>query len=408
MYLCRRNINALHFIYYMNKTPIINNESSINNCIEQQFGEVVGIILQHKSRASKAVNNELLLTAWHVGGYVSAKLKNEEWGSKVVTQLSEYIRSQHPEIKGYSRRNIYNMVMFYDEYSSEKFILTVEKYLNTQFVQLASAQIEDVRLFPQNEDVVIVQTPSAQIVQMPSAQMPKILELTSLSNHIEILCRCKSYEERMFYILYANKEHLAYKELQRCISNQTYSTLLSSKDNMSKGMLEAYPNALVMFKDTLFVDFLDLPQKHSESKLKNSLIENMKQFILELGKDFIFMDQEYNLTVGASTYKADLLFFHRGLQALVAVELKKTKFHPRDLGQLEFYLEALDRDVKRSNENPSIGIILCPEADHVVVEYAMSRSMSPTMIAEYKRILIPQERMQQQLNEFCNLFLSKD
>jgi predicted nuclease of restriction endonuclease-like (RecB) superfamily len=300
------------------------------------------------------------------------------------------------------------MVMFYDEYSSEKFILTVEKYLNTQFVQPASAQIEDVRLFPQNEDVVIVQTPSAQIVQMPSAQMPKILELTSLSNHIEILCRCKSYEERMFYILYANKEHLAYKELQRCISNQTYSTLLSSKDNMSKGMLEAYPNALVMFKDTLFVDFLDLPKKHSESKLKNSLIENMKQFILELGKDFIFMDQEYNLTVGASTYKADLLFFHRGLQALVAVELKKTKFHPRDLGQLEFYLEALDRDVKRSNENPSIGIILCPEADHVVVEYAMSRSMSPTMIAEYKRILIPQERMQQQLNEFCNLFLSKD
>ncbi len=392
----------------MNKTPIINNESSINNCIEQQFGEVVGIILQHKSRASKAVNNELLLTAWHVGGYVSAKLKNEEWGSKVVTQLSEYIRSQHPEIKGYSRRNIYNMVMFYDEYSSEKFILTVEKYLNTQFVQPASAQIEDVRLFPQNEDVVIVQTPSAQIVQMPSAQMPKILELTSLSNHIEILCRCKSYEERMFYILYANKEHLAYKELQHCISNQSYSTLLSSKDNMSKGMLEAYPNALVMFKDTLFVDFLDLPKKHSESKLKNSLIENMKQFILELGKDFIFMDQEYNLTVGASTYKADLLFFHRGLQALVAVELKKTKFHPRDLGQLEFYLEALDRDVKRSNENPSIGIILCPEADHVVVEYAMSRSMSPTMIAEYKRILIPQERMQQQLNEFCNLFLSKD
>lgn len=392
----------------MNKTPIINNESSINNCIEQQFGEVVGIILQHKSRASKAVNNELLLTAWHVGGYVSAKLKNEEWGSKVVTQLSEYIRSQHPEIKGYSRRNIYNMVMFYDEYSSEKFILTVEKYLNTQFVQPASAQIEDVRLFPQNEDVVIVQTPSAQIVQMPSAQMPKILELTSLSNHIEILCRCKSYEERMFYILYANKEHLAYKELQRCISNQTYSTLLSSKDNMSKGMLEAYPNALVMFKDTLFVDFLDLPKKHSESKLKNSLIENMKQFILELGKDFIFMDQEYNLTVGASTYKADLLFFHRGLQALVAVELKKTKFHPRDLGQLEFYLEALDRDVKRSNENPSIGIILCPEADHVVVEYAMSRSMSPTMIAEYKRILIPQERMQQQLNEFCNLFVNKD
>ena len=101
------------------------------------------------------------------------------------------------------------------------------------------------------------------------------------------------------------------------------------------------------------------------------------------------------------------MFFHRGLQALVAVELKKTKFHPRDLGQLEFYLEAIDRDVKRSNENPSIGILLCPDADKMVVEYAMSRSMSPTLITEYKRILIPQERMQEQLNEYCNLFLEE-
>lgn len=381
-----------------------NNKVAIS--MEQQFGEIIDIILQHKGRASRAVNNELLFTAWHVGGYVSAKLKSEEWGGKVVTQLSEYIRSQRPDIKGYSRRSIYNMVMFYDEYSSETFNATVEKYLNSEFVQPRTARIQANQ--PTQETAVIVQTASAQLVQPTSGQMPQILELTTLSNHIEILCRCKSTEERMFYILYANKEHLSFKEMQRCISNHTYTALLSSKDNMSKGLLNAYPNASIMFKDTLFVDFLNLPQKHSESKIRKGLVEHMKQFILELGKDFIFMDQEYCLNIGASTFKADLLFFHRGLQALVAVELKKTKFHPRDLGQLEFYLEALDRDVKRSNENPSIGIILCPEADRVVVEYAMSRSMSPTMIAEYKRILIPQERMQQQLNEFCNLFLNKD
>jgi predicted nuclease of restriction endonuclease-like (RecB) superfamily len=375
--------------------------------MEQQFGEVVDIILQHKSRASRAVNEELLLTAWHVGGYVSAKLKSEEWGSKVVSQLSEYIRSKRPDIKGYGRSSIYNMVLFYDEYSSETFTSTVERYLNSEFVQPMVGQIETSVFLSSQEANAIVQATSAQFVQPLAGQMPKILELTTFTNHTEILCRCKSNEERLFYILYANKEHLVKRELQRCISNQTYSTLLSSKNNMSKGLLETYPNAPVMFKDTLFVDFLNLPKKHSETKLKNSLVENMKQFILELGKDFIFMDQEYKLNVGASTYKADLLFFHRGLQALVAVELKKTKFHPRDLGQLEFYLEALDRDVKRSNENPSIGIILCPEADRVVVEYAMSRSMSPTMIAEYKRILIPQERLQQQLDEFCNLFLTK-
>lgn len=373
---------------------------------EAQFAEVIDIIQQHKSNASQVVNNEILLTAWYVGKYVSEKLKTEEWGSKVVSQLSEYIRSKHPEIKGFSRSSIYNMVMLYDEYSSKSFKTAVEKYLGSQFVQPLAAQIGD--NVSESSYKIMKPTMDKQIVQMPSGQFPNILFLTTLSNHYDILCRCKSFEERLFYILYAHKERLSHKELQRAITTQTYETLLSDKNNMSKGLLETYPNSPIMFKDTYFVDFLNLPKKHSEKRLKNGLLEHMKQFILELGKDFIFMDQEYPLTVGASTYKADLLFFHRGLQALVAVELKKTKFHPRDLGQLEFYLEALDRDVKRSNENPSIGIILCPDVDKVVVEYAMSRSMSPTMVAEYKRILIPQEKMQQQLREFCQFFSKED
>jgi hypothetical protein len=368
---------------------------------EQQFNEVVHIIQQHRSKASQALNQEVLLTAWHIGGYVSAKLKSEEWGSKVVSQLSEFIRSHHPEIKGYSRSSIYNMVMLYDEYSSSSFQSTVQKYLRSEFVQPVAGQL---KAYPKEDIDSTIRSPSI-IVQPLATQLPKILTYTTLTNLMEITCRCQSDEERLFYILYAHKEQLTKRELQRCISNQTYTTLLGNKKNMSKGLLATYPNAPVLFKDTLFVDFLDLPQKHSEIRLKSGLIDHMKQFILELGKDFIFMDQEYFLNVGASSFKADLLFYHRGLQALVAVELKKKKFHPRDFGQLEFYLEALDRDVKRSNENPSIGILLCPEADKVVVEYAMSRSMSPTMIAEYKRILIPQERMQQQLNEYCNLFL---
>ena len=382
-------------------------KSLINTNIEQQFTEVVNLIVQHRSKASMAVNKEMLLTAWHVGAYVSKKLKSEEWGSKVISQLSEYIRSQHPEIKGYSRRNIYNMVMFYDEYSTETFTTIVNKYLDAEFVQPMAAQIEVKQLVSKSK-AIQSKNGAAAFVQPLAAQMPKILELTTFTNHIEILCRCKRYEQRLFYILYSHKEKLGKREMQRCVDNDTFSNLLGNKSNMSKGLLEQYPDAPIMFKDTVFLDFLGLPKKYNESKLKNGLIEHMKQFILELGKDFIFMDQEYPLTVGASTYKADLLFFHRGLQALVAVELKKTTFHPRDLGQLEFYLEALDRDVKRSNENPSIGIILCPDVDKVVVEYAMSRSMSPTMVAEYKRILIPQEKMQQQLREFCQFFSKED
>ena len=202
-------------------------------------------------------------------GYVSAKVKSEEWGSKVVTQLSEYIRSNRPDIKGYSRRSIYNMVMFYEEYSSETFYATVQKYLSSEFVQSASAQIEVHPKRTSQEVTAIVQPVVAQFIQPMAGQMPKILELTTFTNHIEILCRCKSNEERLFYILYANKEHLAKREMQRCISNRTYAALLSNKSNMSKGLLEVYPNAPVIFKDTLFVDFLSLPKKHSETKLKN-------------------------------------------------------------------------------------------------------------------------------------------
>ncbi len=369
-----------------------------SNIPVQEFNEVISIILRHRSRASITINDENLLSAWYIGAYISHKLKSEEWGSQVVSKLSEYIRSQHPELRGYSRRNLYNMIMFYDEYSSAEFQAVLHTYISSE--SRVSKQIEVVTPNEQRE-----KSGSTEIVQTVSAQFPSVLSLTTLSNHIGILCQCSSAEERLFYILYAHKEHLAYRELQRCIENQTYVTLLSDRKNMSKGLRETYPNAPIMFKDTLFVDFLGLPKKHSESKLKKGLIEHMKEFILELGKDFLFVDQEYALNVGGSTFKVDLLFYHRGLQALVAVELKKTKFHPRDLGQLEFYLEALDRDVKRTNENPSIGILLCPEADHVVVEYAMNRSMSPTMIAEYKRMLIPQEKMQQLLKEFCQFLI---
>src|SRR3712207_4812253 len=293
---------------------------------EQQFNEVVRIIQQHRSKASQAVNEQMLLTAWHIGGYVSAKLKSEEWGSKVVNQLSEFIRAHHPYIKGYSRSSIYNMVMLYEEYSSPAFLHTVEKYLRQDFilpvVEQTESSLQAQTENKENTSDVIVQTASgllqntesrllsrtdnenkkpATIVRTLSAQLPKILTYTTLSNLIEITCHCNSNEERLFYILYAHKEKLAFRELQRCIANQTSSSLLGNKKNMSKGLLQTYPAAPMMFKDKLFVDFLGLPQKHSETRLKNGLIDHMKQFILELGKDFIFMEQEYQLTVGAST-----------------------------------------------------------------------------------------------------------
>lgn len=267
-----------------------------------------------------------------------------------------------------------------------------------------AAQIEDAEivqsLIGQLETNEIVQFRTGQIVQFETAQFPNFLNLTTLTNHFKILDAYSRIEERIFYVLYAYKEKLNARELQRCLKNHTFASLMGDKHNLSKGLKEIYPQAVPMLKDTLFVDFLGLPQKHSEKRLQNGILENMKDFILEIGKDFLHYATELSLQVGNSTFKVDLVFFHRGLQCLVAIELKTGKFKPEYMGQLEFYLEALDRDVRRSNENPSIGILLCQEADRSVVEYAMSRSLSPTMIAEYKRQLIPKEVLQRSLEEF--------
>ena len=370
---------------------------------KQQFEEIRNIILLHRSRALQNVNEESLAMSWQVGQIVSFRLKNNEWGSKVVTQLSEYLRTKDPSLKGYSRRNIYNMVNFYDTYSSPEFAELVQGLSLLQIVQTASAQIS-AETIVQPETAQIGET---SIVQTTSAQLPKILLLTTFSNHIEILSRCKTNEQRLFYILYSYREHLNYKELQRCIANDTFGSMISEKTNFSSGLKATYPQSVALFKDRAFVDFLNLPQKHSEKQLHNGILDHIKQFVLELGKDFLFVDSEYPLQVGGSTFKVDLLFYHRGLQCLVAVELKACNFKPEYIGQLEFYLEALDRDVKRSNENPSIGILLCQSADHSVVEYAMSRSMSPTMVAEYHRQLIPKEVIQKSLDEFCSFLIEK-
>ena len=385
--------------------------SDINSLETTEFHQVQGIISLHRSKALQTVNNENLLTAWEIGAFVSARLKNSTWGSKTVMQLSEYLKIQDPTLRGYSRTNIYSMVLLYDTYSSLQFAEYQDKLKLNEFVQPVAGQIESAELVQpaaaQLESVKIVQPTAELIVQFETAQLPTFLNLTTLTNHFEILNACKTTEERIFYVLYSYKERLNKRELQRCLKNNTYASLMGDKHNLSKGLKNIYPQIAPMLKDTIFVDFLGLPKKHSEKRLQNSILDNMKDFVLELGKDFLFYDKEYPLQVGNSTFKIDLLFFHRGLQCLVAIELKTGKFKPEYMGQLEFYLEALDRDVRRSNENPSIGILLCQEADRSVVEYAMNRSLSPTMIAEYERLLIPKEVLQRSLEEFTQFLNPK-
>lgn len=369
---------------------------SDSDAFERQFAYVDSIIKRHRTSAIATVNMESLLTAWEVGQFISTQLKSSHWGSKVVSELADYLKRQNPKRRGFGKRHLYNMVKFYDTYSTDEFRHLGEHLKLDEFVQLPIAQIENND--GQNE---IVQLPIAQF-EDSSKSMPIVLTLNTFTNHIEILNRCATNEERVFYMLYAAHQRLKTEELRRCIVTQTHATLLGKEKMMSPSLRDNYPNIDFVLKDKAIVDFLNLPQKHNEHHLHKGLIEHMKEFILELGKDFLFVDSEYAVQVGGSTKRIDLLFYHRALQCLVAIELKAVDFEPEFVGKMDMYLEALDRDVKRDNENPSIGIILCPSADRSMVEYTLSRSLSPTMVTEYRRKLIPQEVMQKSLDEYCS------
>ena len=228
-------------------------------------------------------------------------------------------------------------------------------------------------------------------------------KVESWSNNLIILSRCKTEEERSFYLKLAVKERYSKRELERQISSGTFERTMLADTKLALMQRGLPDNASGVFKDSYIFDFLNLPPIHSEKDLQKALLVSLKEFILELGRDFTFIGQEYRLQVGNSDFFIDILFYHRELQCLVAFELKTDRFKPEYLGQLEFYLEALDRDVKKNHEGHSIGVLLCRDKDDEVVEYALSRSVSPSIVAEYETKLIPKEILRRKLNEFYEL-----
>jgi predicted nuclease of restriction endonuclease-like (RecB) superfamily len=318
--------------------------------MDNRFTDIIQLIKQSRTNAIKAVNAELINLYWNIGEYISKKIEQSEWGDSVVTELANFIQTLEPETKGFSDKNIWRMKQFYETYKD----------------------------FP---------------------KLSTVLREISWSHKLAIFSRCKNSEEREFYLKLAKQESYSFRELERQISASLFERTMIGNSKLSTTLRENNHDLTNTFKDSYVFEFLNLPDPHSESDLQRGLVKQMKNFILELGKDFLFIGEEYKLQVGNSDFFIDLLFYHRGLQCLVAFELKADKFKPDHLGQLNFYLEALDRDVRKLNENPSIGILLCKDKDSEVVEYALNRSLSPTMVSEYKTQLPDRKLLQQKLHE---------
>jgi len=321
--------------------------------IQQEFAVVLEHITQARQKAYTQVNTTLIELYWNVGQTISQKVKSEHWGKGVVRELSLFIIQNDPSVKGFSDKNLWRMKQFYETYSEDEKLATLWRELPW--------------------------------------------------SHNRLIMTLKSTEEREFYLRLTVREKYSVRELERQINTSLFERTLLSNQNLSAVLRDLHPTIDNTFKDSYVLEFLGLPQIYSESHLQKALIANMKRFILELGRDFIFVGEEYRLQVGNSDFFIDLLFFHRGLSALVAFELKVEKFKPEHLGQINFYLEALDRDVKKSHENPSIGVLLCSDKDDEVVEYAMSRHLSPTLIAHYTTMLPDKKILQAKLHEIAQM-----
>ncbi|MFJ4347301.1 YhcG family protein [Pseudomonas sp. NPDC089401] len=321
---------------------------------DDRFEEVLALIQGARQRAVQAVNSQLIELYWQVGAYISRKLEASEWGDSVVSQLAAHLAQKQPGLRGFTRPNLFRMRQFYEAYRDDPIV------------------------------------------------SPLVRQLPWTLNHT-ILSQCKRAEEREFYVRMVIQEKWSKRELERQLKAALFERSVSQPAKVSEALKQTHPAAMDVFRDVYMLEFLGLPGGHAEADLHGALMDRLKEFLIELGRDFCFVGSQYPLQVGGRDFALDLLFFHRGLNCLVAIELKVGRFEPEYLGKLDFYLEALDRNERKSHENPAIGVLLCASKDDEVVEYALNRSLSPALIAEYQTRLPDKALLQAKLQEFYAL-----
>lgn len=326
---------------------------------DSEFSEVLGIIRAGRAKAYEAVNVALIDTYWAVGEHLSRKVAEAGWGKGIVKELSEWLTLKSPDLKGFSASNLWRMKQFYEIYREEP-------------------------------------------------KLAPLVRLLPWTHNLLILGQSKRLEEREFYLRLAVQAKWSTRELNRQIRSAAFERTVLSDKKLASVMRVLPQDATGVFKDNYLLDFLDLPERHSEADLQTGLLRNLRQFLMELGDGFAFVGEKVRVQVGNQDFELDLLFFHRDLQCLVAFELKAVRFEPEHLGKLSFYLEALDRDRKRPHENPSIGVLLCRTKDDEVVEYAMSRHLSPALVAQYETRMIPKTVLQEKLHEWSLMLEAPD
>ena len=372
--------------------------------ISTTYNEAVQLIksaiLHNQLEAVKAVNRQMLALYYGIGKYVSDNTRNGTWGTGAIETISGQLRKELPGLRGFGTSNIRYMRLFYEAWNG-----VVNRQPSADELQTA-----------ENEDVL----PMRALLNLNHQPMADDLDWhdffsISFSHHSEILSKTSTIEERVFYIHQAATLHWDKYTLR----DNLKADLFHHQSQMPNNFISTMPTtqyaakAISMFKDDYLLDFINVeeigerdPQDIDERVIENSIVSNVKNFILTFGKDFTFIGNQVHIDKFGHDHYVDLLFFNRELQSLVVFELKKGAFKPAYLGQLAAYIRMLNDDERKPHENPTIGVVLCRDADKTYVEYFLQDYNQPMGVTTYqvmpeqlKKVLPPEEKMKELLKE---------
>lgn len=327
-------------------------------------------ILDSRYKAARLANREMLSLYYWVGCYVSEHSRTDAWNTNAIAAISKMLQQELPGLTGFSETNIKNMRIFYEEWSP---------YLNRQMASADFINTLDLN------DLSNRQLMSADLSEDDLACFWNV----GFSIHREILRKTSTFEERLFYIRRSAKEFWTFEKAKYYLSENLYEkegSIQQTNFNVTIDNATFRQRAIHSFKDEYLLDFINIedPEFVDEREIENSIVQNVKNFIMAFGPDFAFIGNQYRLEVAGQEFVIDLLFYSRRLRSLVAFELKRGEFKPEYTGKMNFYLAALDKYVRLPEENPSIGIILCKTKNEEIVELSFSDTSKPMGVATYR------------------------
>lgn len=337
-------------------------------------------ILQSRYRAARNVNREALSLDYYIGKYISEHSRGQ-WGTGALAIIARQLQQELPGLRGFSETSMKKMRSFYEAWCEvfENCSLT-----SNEIRPLSTDELENLPLISDNEQLIIRPLITDELTE----DQLKCFLSVPFTLHYEIAVKAKDVAERLYYIERAAKEFWSVEKLQYNLREDLYHKQASMPNNFARTITpeEQQRRALQAFRNEYLLDFLtiDDPDAYDEKRVEDAIVHNIRKFIMALGGEFSFMGNQYRLVVDEKEYFIDLLFYHRRLQSLVAIELKYGDFKPEYVGKLNFYLSALDDMVRLPNENPSIGVILCRGKSAKTVEYALRDTTKPMGVATYK------------------------